>query len=543
MFAAMAEQSGWKGMKTGVWVLMLHAGLMTGAAAPVFGAVADAGTNSPFDLGAGARALALAGAYVAVADDATAIFWNPGGLAQLDQAEVSAMHINLFFDTPYDYLGMAYPIMDWGTFALGAVRISTDGVILRDERSRLLGSGRGSLDLREYLFAYSRDVLWNIRAGAVVKVDQQRLIGDFDTGVGMDLGLQYHFPKDMQGISGFDWENLRLGLTFQNLMGSQLRLNRVTDVLPLNIKCGVAYTYHTRDSMRQKIMISSAWEKSTWRASQLSVGLEYSLWEMLAVRGGINSNAWTAGGGVQYYGFAFDYALAGEELGLTHRFSMSYRFGSPLSRQRAAQEQQRQAEMDREAEARAKKAVEKTRQEMEKAIKDAEKRHRSEKTALLAQREQLLDAERQQRRAAVADEYFKSYHYFQGMKDYMSKNYKQALVEFETVAKYDPNYLELPMYLQRTRQLIKGKIEFMSQDNYDLYYQGIDQYLADDFMAAIQTWEAILKTEPNNLLVLRNIDEARERIVKLRAVREQIEAEEKEKKNTPEDRGVPPAPK
>ena len=40
-------------------------------------------------LGAGARANGMGDAFVAVADDATAIFWNPAGLFLLDRPETS----------------------------------------------------------------------------------------------------------------------------------------------------------------------------------------------------------------------------------------------------------------------------------------------------------------------------------------------------------------------------------------------------------------------------------------------------------------------
>jgi hypothetical protein len=45
--------------------------------------------SSPNPVGSGARALGMGGAFIAVADDATAASWNPGGLIQLELPEVS----------------------------------------------------------------------------------------------------------------------------------------------------------------------------------------------------------------------------------------------------------------------------------------------------------------------------------------------------------------------------------------------------------------------------------------------------------------------
>lgn len=47
--------------------------------------------SSPNPVGSGARALGMGGAFIAVADDATAASWNPGGLIQLETPEVSVV--------------------------------------------------------------------------------------------------------------------------------------------------------------------------------------------------------------------------------------------------------------------------------------------------------------------------------------------------------------------------------------------------------------------------------------------------------------------
>jgi len=88
--------------------------------------------SSPNPVGSGARALGMGGAFIAVADDATAASWNPGGLIQLDYPEMSAVfgyvhrnENNAFgkypetdgstrFDYSHlNYLSVAYPF-EWG---------------------------------------------------------------------------------------------------------------------------------------------------------------------------------------------------------------------------------------------------------------------------------------------------------------------------------------------------------------------------------------------------------------------------------------------
>ncbi len=88
---------------------------------------------SPNPVGSGARALGMGGAFIPVADDATAASWNPGGLIQLEKPEISivteythrseantfAMHpeatsTGYTDDANVNYLSAAYPFEAFG---------------------------------------------------------------------------------------------------------------------------------------------------------------------------------------------------------------------------------------------------------------------------------------------------------------------------------------------------------------------------------------------------------------------------------------------
>jgi len=58
--------------------------------------------GSDLGMGIGARAIGLAGAFTAVADDASALFWNPAGLTRLGENQLF-----LSFDLPADFSAAA----------------------------------------------------------------------------------------------------------------------------------------------------------------------------------------------------------------------------------------------------------------------------------------------------------------------------------------------------------------------------------------------------------------------------------------------------
>ncbi|KAB2836470.1 MAG: hypothetical protein F9K48_01790 [Candidatus Brocadia sp.] len=56
----------------------------------------------PLPVGSGARALGMGGAFIAVADDATAASWNPSGLTQLERPELSVVGSFLYTQQDFD---------------------------------------------------------------------------------------------------------------------------------------------------------------------------------------------------------------------------------------------------------------------------------------------------------------------------------------------------------------------------------------------------------------------------------------------------------
>ena len=60
-------------------------------------------------IGVGARATAMGGAFTAIADDATALYWNPAGLSQIKGKQLSASYNSWFAGINQGYLSLVFP--------------------------------------------------------------------------------------------------------------------------------------------------------------------------------------------------------------------------------------------------------------------------------------------------------------------------------------------------------------------------------------------------------------------------------------------------
>ncbi|MEO2004862.1 MAG: PorV/PorQ family protein [Candidatus Poribacteria bacterium] len=94
--------------------LCLAALLLAPASATASGRLAGTAVN----LGVGARAEAMGGAFVAVADDASALYWNPAGLGLVSESRLSGAHTEWLAGVRHEWLGFVQPVSDLGSFGV-----------------------------------------------------------------------------------------------------------------------------------------------------------------------------------------------------------------------------------------------------------------------------------------------------------------------------------------------------------------------------------------------------------------------------------------
>jgi len=140
---------------------------------------------------------------------------------------------------------------------------------------------------------------------------------------------------------------------------------------------------------------------------------------------------------------------------------------------------------------------------------------RSSYEARITDLQRKYEEESSLRSKQIVDETFKSEKYARGLQLYSDGEYEEALVEFEAVARFDPNYLRVQEYIARVKAEMRD-VRTYSPEVLTIYYNGIDLFVQKKYEEAIVEWEKILKIDPYNKLARRNIREARDRLRKLK---------------------------
>jgi tetratricopeptide (TPR) repeat protein len=296
-------------------------------------AIDDGGGRSVFARGAGERALALGGAYGAVADDPGAMIWNPAGLGQLERKNLYASHSNLIGLGFSEQLGLlALPHWKMGTFGLGIRRFGVDGIEGRDDRGTIFDDNLKDSET-ELILGFGRRLgnAWSL--GMSFKYQQHELAGYKDGAPGLDLGV---IAKPLQAAGNqSDWaDDITLGLAIRNLIEPNLRLDEEGVKDPTGLRFGLAVDRRLSENLQ--LLVTSDIEKTRDMDTHLHLGAELRVLRLLALRAGSNTGMLTAGVGVNYSNFVCDYAFEDNELESVHRFGLGLAFGGTTTQTRQA---------------------------------------------------------------------------------------------------------------------------------------------------------------------------------------------------------------
>ena len=269
-----------------VLLLPLHA-----EGAQIFEKVGTLGGQS-LKIGVGARAAAMGDAYVAIADDATAVYWNPAGIARLSGQTITLNHTAWPAEILFDQAAYVFGIK-WipGMFGVNvrALTMSRDKV-----RTTYLPDGTGeTFDAGEWAYglSYARSLTDKFSAGLSVNYVQTGLDDVTGKSTTFDFGTLYDI-----GVLG-----AKIGMSIQNI-GSDMTFIDESVKMPVFFRVGGSFSMLQQGESR--LLAAAEFTHPPDNSEKLNLGAEYSFRDYLFLRGGYKMNydteGLTAGFGVKF---------------------------------------------------------------------------------------------------------------------------------------------------------------------------------------------------------------------------------------------------
>ena len=267
--------------------------------------VSKVGTTAAafLEIGPGSVATSMGGAFVSVANDATALYWNPSGIADFTNNEVTIFHANWIASTYFDYAALVIPLGE-----VGNLGFSFTSFTMADEMVRTvdLPEGTGEFfsagDIAVGL-SYARKLTDRFAIGFTVKYIQETIWHESASAIAIDAGTI--FRTDL-------FNGLTIGASISNF-GTQMKLNgsdirtfaRVNptllgsnDQVPYNIELdswdlpflfqiGISTNIIKNDDYRFLVSVDALHPNNNYES--MNIGGQFSFRDFLFIRGGFRN--------------------------------------------------------------------------------------------------------------------------------------------------------------------------------------------------------------------------------------------------------------
>jgi len=252
-----------------------------------------------------ARSAAIAGAATSQGGSVSSIYYNPAGLASNFYNELSFFYTPLFYGTKYTHIGYAYPLAQKETVAASIGVLSTGDI----EKTNSIGETLYDFSSQESVFnlAYSAQMGEKTDGGINVKFLSQSIDDYSAHAFSCDLGL--FSVKD----------DTKYGAVVKNVIPMKLG----EDKLPLSLRLGLTQRIYDKLFLSGDVAFEDILQKTV---NKWFLGSEYN-YKIYFLRAGINYKEITCGVGIADEKFSLDYAVSFHSLDITHRFSVTLRFG------------------------------------------------------------------------------------------------------------------------------------------------------------------------------------------------------------------------
>jgi len=294
-----------------------------------------------------ARVVALGGANAAIIRGAMALYYNPAGIANMDENSLAFSYTDWIADIKYNYLAYSRPISGFGNVGVHMAILTMDDM----ERTTLQEpDGTGDFfGANSWVIGISNahQLTNRFSFGLTAKYIRENISELSSGSIAFDVGTIYYTGFRTLRIAmstrnfGTDthYDGTELETTFDqdddpSTAEVEIRLNTESHPLPLTFRVGVAYDFEFNED--SKLMATLDGYNTRDRGQQASVGFEYSWRNRLALRAGYkmetDEEGIAFGGGYDFeipkFGtLGINYAWA--DLGRlenAHRFSLMLNF-------------------------------------------------------------------------------------------------------------------------------------------------------------------------------------------------------------------------
>lgn len=278
------------------------------------------------ELGVSARAMGMAEAFVAVADDISAAYYNPAGLTYLYGREAAFTYIKMPADINYGFAALGLPLESiGGVLGIGVYALGSGDII---ERTYFSGEEKGTgrvFAWNDFSLAvsYSRYLTDRFSVGITVKYVGEFVHDYSANGWAADVGTLYN-----TGFRGF-----KIGMVITNF-GPDMKFIKNAYPLPINFRFGGSI--NVIEGVDHLVTFATEGSHPSDNLEKYNSGLEYVFKERFILRAGgrfnYDEDGFTFGGGLRLPfreegELGFDYAF--QDFGVlteVHRFTMIIAF-------------------------------------------------------------------------------------------------------------------------------------------------------------------------------------------------------------------------
>ncbi len=267
--------------------------------------VSKTGTTAAtfLEISVGAPAIGVGGAFVSLANDATALYWNPAGIANLSGTEAILSHTDWIADTKFDFAGLVLPVGSLGTLGFSLTSLTmADMAVTTVEMPDGTGEYFSASDVAAGL-SYARLLSDRFSVGFTAKFIQESIWHETADAFAVDVGTL--FKTDLFGgmVIGATLSNFGTPMT---LSGSDTREFIQLDAtkpgtndqipadiemnswdLPLRFQIGVSTNVLENDTYRWTVAFDAIHPNDNYES--VNVGTEFAIRDFVFLRAGYQS--------------------------------------------------------------------------------------------------------------------------------------------------------------------------------------------------------------------------------------------------------------